>query len=130
MRHGRRAGDAGVATVWAVGLIAALCAATGLLLWFGAATEVRHRAVNAADLSALAAAAHAPMGTDYACGRARWVAERMRVDLTYCALHGWDAVVEVAIRPPAILSDTRPALARARAGPADGGAWAPGPETS
>lgn len=112
------AGDRGAATVWTVGGIAAVLAATVLLVTFGSAVTTRHRAASAADLAALAAASTAASGAGPACGRARWVVERMGAHLAECRLDGWDAVVEVTAEPPIVLGDIGPAHARARAGPA------------
>jgi len=112
--------DRGAATVWTVGGIAAVLAITILLVGFGAAVVTRHRAASAADLAALAAASRAAGGERQACGRARWVSERMGAHLAECRLDGWDALVEVTAEPPIVLGDFGPAHARARAGPVDG----------
>jgi secretion/DNA translocation related TadE-like protein len=107
--------DQGSATVWAVGVIAALAAITGLVVAIGSVTSARHRATSAADLSALAAAAYAPWGEEHACGLARWVSERMAVRLVECRLNGW--VVRVEVR--AAISGLGAITARAGAGPVD-----------
>jgi secretion/DNA translocation related TadE-like protein len=119
-RVGQVSRDRGSASVWAAGAIAALMALVGLVVAVGAAAVTRHRAASAADLAALAAAAHAWSGPEYACGRARWVTDQMQVQLTGCRLDGWDALVEVAARPPDLLVGFGHAAARARAGPAPG----------
>ena len=119
-RVGRASRDRGSASVWAAGAIAALLALVGLVVAVGAAAVTRHRAANAADLAALAAAAHAWSGPEYACGRARWVTDQMRVQLTRCHLDGWDALVEIAAQPPDLLAGFGPATAHARAGPVPG----------
>jgi len=41
----------------------------------------------------------------------------MGVALRSCRLSGWDALVEVAAKPPVVLGEFGPAVARARAGP-------------
>ncbi|HVW45030.1 MAG TPA: Rv3654c family TadE-like protein, partial [Amycolatopsis sp.] len=74
----------------------------------------KHRASDAADLAALAAAGSADRGVDAACERARAVTTRMAVRLVSCRLDGWDALVEVAAAVPGGLGD---ASAHARAGP-------------
>lgn len=110
--------DQGSATVWAAGGIAALLLITGLIVAIGAAAVTRHRASGAADLAALAAAAHATEGEGRACARAGWVAQQMRAHLTSCRLRGWDAEVEITAQPPDLLLGFGQATAHARAGPA------------
>jgi secretion/DNA translocation related TadE-like protein len=113
------AADRGAASVWAaVGVLVVLTVATAVV-WVVAATTTRHRAESAADLAALAAAVLAPDGERSACGRARWVAERMRVELRSCRLAGWDALVEVTAEPSGLFATLGPAAARARAGPVE-----------
>jgi secretion/DNA translocation related TadE-like protein len=109
--------DRGAATVWTAGAIAALLTVTTLVVWLGAAAATRHRAA-AADLAALAAAGAVVDGERVACGKARWVTDRMSVVLHSCRLDGAEARVEVMARPPGVLSGFSPAEARARAGPA------------
>jgi secretion/DNA translocation related TadE-like protein len=106
-------GDSGLATIWAAWAIAALVALGGLVLAIGAVASARHRANSAADLASLAAAAYGLWGEEYACGLARWVAERMSVRLTACQLSGWVVRVEVV----AAVSGLGHVTARARAGP-------------
>ena len=113
----RGANDTGSATVWAAGGMAALLLLVGLVVAVGAAAATRHRASGAADLAALAAAAHATEGEGPACERALWVAQRMRVQLTACRLRGWDAEVEITAQPPDLLVGFGSATAHARAGP-------------
>ncbi|MQA09158.1 MAG: hypothetical protein GEU98_11550 [Pseudonocardiaceae bacterium] len=110
--------DHGFATVWAAGASAALIMVGVLVMWLGTAVVTRHRATGAADLGALAAAGYAASGERYACGRARWVVERMRTRLVSCRLDGWDARVKVTSEPPSALAGFGSANARARAGPA------------
>ena len=106
--------EQGSATVWAAGAIAALLVAAALVLSLGAAVVTRHRATDAADLGALAAAGLADRGVDAACERAREVTARMAARLVSCRLDGWDALIEVAAEVPGGLGD---ASAHARAGP-------------
>lgn len=112
--------DRGAATMWTVSAIAVVTTLMLVVLWIGAAIVTRHRAAGAADLAALAAAGAAPSGERAACDRARWVAERMAVELRSCRLVGWDALVEVVAVPPGVLSEFGSAAARARAGPVTG----------
>ncbi len=109
--------DRGSATVWSAMAMAALVAVAGVVLQLGAAVGARHRAEAAADLGALAAAAHAVEGPDVACAKAAVVTDGMNVVLTSCLLDGWDAVVEVAAAAPAPLAVLGSAHGRARAGP-------------
>ncbi|UQS27665.1 flp pilus-assembly TadE/G-like family protein [Amycolatopsis thermalba] len=104
--------DRGAATVWAACAIAALVVVAGLLWGLGSAAIARHRAGGAADLAALAAAGQVGHGTDLACGRARWVAERMGARVVSCRFEGWDALVEVVVD-----TGLGSAVGRARAGP-------------
>jgi secretion/DNA translocation related TadE-like protein len=107
-------GDRGTATVWAAGAIAALLAVAGLLFALGSVIVTRHRASDAADLAALAAAGQADHGTESACGRARTVVEQMATRLVSCHFEQWDALVEVVAEVPGGLGVT---TAHARAGP-------------
>ena len=109
--------DRGTATVWAAGGIAAFLMIVALVVALGAAAATRHRASGAADLAALAAAAHATEGEGPACARAGWVADTMRARLTACRLRGWDAEVEITAQPPDLLPGFGWAIAHARAGP-------------
>lgn len=109
----------GFATVWVAGMLAAVLIVSSLVLWFGAAVVTRHRASAAADLAALAAAAHFAQGTHKACGRASSVAERMRVHLESCLFRGRDSFVVVSANLPGALGHLGAAGARARAGPVD-----------
>ena len=111
--------DRGVATIWAAGAIAAILVLTMLVVSIGAAAATRHRAESAADLAALAAAGAAVEGERVACEKARWVSDRMGVELRSCRLDGWDARIEVVAVPSGVLSGFGPAKARARAGPVE-----------
>ena len=119
---GEQAGDdsdGGAATIWTVAVIAVvLLFATGILA-IGAATVTRHRVAGAADLAALAAADYAPDGEQAACGRARWVTDRMRVRLDSCHLDGWRALVRTSADPPGPLARLGAATAHAVAGPTE-----------
>ncbi|WP_228714029.1 Rv3654c family TadE-like protein [Prauserella endophytica] len=111
--------DGGSATVWAAGAIAGLLVVAGLLWLLGGAVVTRHRAANAADLAALAAAGHADRGSAEACAHARRIAERMRARIRDCRFDGWDALVVVEAPGAGPLTGFGPATARARAGPVD-----------
>lgn len=102
-----------------VGLIAVLLVLVVLGMGWGAVAVTRHRAASAADLAALAAAAHLPSGERVACERARWVADQMRVELRDCRPQGWEVQVVVAARLPGPFAVIGATSARARAGPAE-----------
>jgi secretion/DNA translocation related TadE-like protein len=104
-----------------VGGIGVVTVTLTALLWFAAAVRTRHQAQSAADLAALAAAGTARAGEGHACDEARWVADKMRVELLSCRLSGWDALVEVLAPPPVELLQFGSAAARARAGPVERG---------
>jgi secretion/DNA translocation related TadE-like protein len=110
--------DRGVATVWAAVAISVLVSIAVCGLQLGEALVTRHHAEAAADLAALAAAAHVLLGEQDACGQARRVTDRMRVTLVSCRTHDWDILVDVAARPPGWLGALGTATAQARAGPA------------
>ena len=110
--------DRGVATVWAAVGIAVLASLAVFGLHLGEALVARHHAESAADLAALAAAAHMVTGEQYACSQARRVTDRMRVALVSCRAENWDVLVDVAAQPPGWLANLGTATARARAGPA------------
>jgi secretion/DNA translocation related TadE-like protein len=111
--------DRGAATV----LSAVVCIALLTVMWLGielcCAVIVRNRAEGTVDLAALAAAAYAPHGEEFACSRAEWVARSMRTPIVSCRLEDWDAQVEVRADPGGILSELGTANVRARAGPAE-----------
>jgi secretion/DNA translocation related TadE-like protein len=111
-------GDRGVATVWAAAGIAVLASVAVFGLHLGEALVARHHAESAADLAALAGAAHLVTGEQYACGQASRVTNRMRVTLVSCRAEGWDMLVDIAVQPRGWLASLGAATARARAGPA------------
>jgi len=118
-RRKRRPADQGSATLWAVGGIAVLFLAAAMVLTVGGVVQTRHRATSAADLAALAAAVGVADGDTGACGRAAWVADRMRVRLTGCRLVGWNAQVEVSAALPDALGGFGQVTAHSMAGPGD-----------
>jgi secretion/DNA translocation related TadE-like protein len=109
--------DRGVATVWAAVGIAVLASMAVFGLHLGEALVARHHAESAADLAALAAAAHMVAGEQYACAQARRVTDRMRAALASCRADGWNVLVAVAVQPPGWLANLGAATAYARAGP-------------
>jgi len=121
MVAGRRAsavdGERGSATVVGLGAVLALLTVFAIALQLGAAVITRHRAEAAADLAALAAAAHAVGGEPAACASAGRVTDRMAVRMVSCELRGWDAIVRVEAAPPGLLARFGVARATARAGP-------------
>lgn len=110
--------DRGSATVWAVGVIAALLVLGTAGIDLASAVRARHIAEAAADLAALAAAGRSSEGAEGACAIARTGAERNGAVLRDCRLDGWDAVVLVEVSRGWTLVGRGPAGAAARAGPA------------
>ncbi len=113
------ADDRGVATVWTAAIVAVLICVAVFALWIGSAITTRHRTETAADLAALAAAAHAMDGPVTACEQARRVTTRMAMTLLTCRWEKGDALVEVRSEQSGQLSTFGSADARARAGPVD-----------
>lgn len=111
------ADDRGAATVWSAGVIAVLVSVAVFGMHLGAAMVARHHAESAADLAALAGAAQAATGEQYACTQARRITDRMRVQLASCRLRDWDVLVEISAQPPGWLGSLGAATAQARAGP-------------
>ena len=111
--------ERGSTTVLMPAVIAVLMVLVVLGIHLGGAVLTRHRVAAAADLAALAAAGWAVAGTEEACGRARWVVERMGATLTACRIAGWQSYVEATARPPGWAALSGTANAHARAGPAE-----------
>jgi secretion/DNA translocation related TadE-like protein len=110
------ADDGGSATVFGVAALAVVVVLVVFGVQLGGVVVRRHEVEAAADLAALAAAAHLPDGVAVACDRARWVVERMGERLTGCAVSGWEVIVAVeGVVPLFGVVDVR-----ARAGPAEG----------
>ena len=114
---GRHADD-GFATIWAAGAVLVLVALFAFGMHLAAATSARHRAEAAADLAALAAAAHTVDGEPVACAYAVRVVRGMNARLASCRVSGWEAFVEVTVEPALRLPGGDAAGGRARAGPA------------
>jgi secretion/DNA translocation related TadE-like protein len=110
--------DSGFATVWAAGAVLVLVALLAFGMHLAAAASGRHRAEAAADLAALAAAAHALDGEPVACAYAVRVVRGMHARLVSCRLSGWEAFVQVSVIPALRLPGGAEAGGRARAGPA------------
>ena len=108
--------DAGFATVWAASAVMVLVALLVFGMHLAAATSGRHRAEAAADLGALAGAAHAVDGEPVACAYTARVVREMAARLVSCRVSGWEVLVTVEVWPG--ISLTGPARGRARAGPA------------
>ncbi|MCW2599064.1 MAG: hypothetical protein JWM02_893 [Frankiales bacterium] len=109
--------DEGFVAVAMAGLVLLLVSVSAVVACLGAVAVARHRAATAADLAALAAAGHALEGAATACAVASRVAERQGARIQACQLEGWDAVVDVTVRPPGRIGALGVARARARAGP-------------
>jgi secretion/DNA translocation related TadE-like protein len=97
-------------------MVAVLLVVTGAAGYLGAAVVARHQAQAAADLAALAAAAHLPAGPQSACAQADAVVRAMRAQPTDCAVDDLDVVVTVEVA--LAVSRWGSATAAARAGPA------------
>jgi secretion/DNA translocation related TadE-like protein len=107
-------------TIWTAALTGLIWLACSGALLYGAAVTGRHRVETAADLAALAAAAHVPDGEPGACAEAASIAARNGGTLRACRVAGAD--VEVAVSAPIRLGrfGVRTATALARAGPVAG----------
>ena len=109
-----RSPDRGAASVWLLGIAAAVVAFAALVAVSAGVLVARHRARAAADLAALAGAAQAPLGEAVACGRAATVAGAQHATVVSCELKGLDLVVTVGV--PGVAGSRR-ITAAARAGP-------------
>lgn len=113
----RSTGEHGFVTVAVTGLIAVLLSVTGAVALLGGVAVARHRAAAAADLAALAAAAHVLDGPTAACRAAAVVAAAHRARVSACELRGEDVTIEVTVRPTGPLGRWGSARGVARAGP-------------
>jgi secretion/DNA translocation related TadE-like protein len=113
--------DRGSATilVLAFGLVFVAAGVAGAAV--GAARIGRHQAQVAADLGALAGAAHAIEGQAAACGLAARYVEANGGRLAGCQVDGLDVVVDVELTVDLPLGFPRQAHAAARAGPLSSG---------
>ena len=109
-------GSAGLLVVWVSAVVMAVT--TAALVW-GAALAARHRAAQAADLAALAAARDAASVTGRPCPAAERVARHTGAVVRVCdLLPDGSVLVVVELAVPGVLPglDMPPARARARAG--------------
>lgn len=113
-------GERGSASIWVVCCCALLLVVALASVLRTTAVLVRHRAEAAADLAALAAASHAGDGEAAACAHGARVAHGMSARLVSCRLAGWEAAVEIEVRPSLALGSWGVAHGRARAGPVTG----------
>lgn len=104
-----------MASVWVAVAATAFCMVFAAVLAMGQAVVARHRAGGAADLAALAAADHALLGQEAACGLARRVAAAQQAAVARCAVVG--EIAEVAAEARAGPYRVR---VRSRAGPPEG----------
>lgn len=109
--------DRGSMTVWVAAVLALIGLSVGVALAYGTAVIGRHRAETAADLAALAAAAHVPDGPTAACRTAATVATRNGSAVRTCRVAGTD--VEVVVYRVVDLAGLgqHTVVVRARAGP-------------
>jgi secretion/DNA translocation related TadE-like protein len=121
--------DRGVATVWAAMAVAVLMAMAGFGVDLGAAVVARHRVEAAADLAALAAAAHAVDGQPVACAHGDRVAKAMAVWLSSCRVVGQEVFVELEVHATIPLVTGGDVRGRAHAGPVTSGPVAMKPGT-
>ncbi|MFS1301030.1 Rv3654c family TadE-like protein [Streptosporangium longisporum] len=114
----RKGGDRGSATIWTVALMALVFAVAMAVAFAGTARVARHRAQGAADLSALAAARLAFVGSDRSCAEAASIATKNGSAVTRCSV-GDDGIVEIEVAMKVVLPLKGRVVmaARARAGP-------------
>ncbi|MEV6494384.1 Rv3654c family TadE-like protein [Actinoplanes sp. NPDC051633] len=112
--RGSGSGERGAASilVLAIGLVLVAAGMAGAAV--GAARVGRHEARTAADLGALAGAAHVIEGPAVACATAERLVTANGAVLISCAVRDLDLVVRVERDVPGL---PRPARAAARAGP-------------
>ncbi|MER7455658.1 Rv3654c family TadE-like protein [Micromonospora sp. NPDC126480] len=112
--------DRGGATILllAVGIAFVVFGTAGAAV--GAARVARQQAGVAADLGALAGAAHAALGAPTACATAGMIVAANGGRLVDCRLDGLDVLVTAEVVVAPLPGLTRIATARARAGPLRG----------
>jgi secretion/DNA translocation related TadE-like protein len=116
---GRKAGDRGSGTLWVLAILGVVWFVATVAMMVGGVRAARHRAFAAADLAALAAAAHANDGSTRACGLAARIARGSGGLMRRCRLHGRIADVWVTSDVHLGLRLGRLTVnARSRAGPA------------
>ncbi|MFF4413795.1 Rv3654c family TadE-like protein [Streptosporangium sp. NPDC001559] len=112
----RRGEDRGGATIWMAGFMTLALTVMAAIMFAGTVRVARHRAMSAADLSALAAARLAFADPRRACAQAASLAQNNGVRLTRCSVNGHgvaDVQVTVRLRLPAFGPQTVTAVARA-----------------
>ena len=115
---GKRWRGAGVATIWAVGLMALVFVVAAAIVLAGTARVARHRVRSAADLSALAAARLALADPERGCAEAFSLAVGNGARLVRCSTDGYGiADVQVVLRLSLPVLGDRKITAAARAGP-------------
>jgi secretion/DNA translocation related TadE-like protein len=114
--------DRGSVTIWAVALAGLIWLGASAAALYGSAVVGRHRVETAADLAALATAAHVIDGTKDACSAGARVAVVNGATMRGCLIVGDD--VEVTVSRRVILGGIGAftSVARARAGPVQDGA--------
>jgi secretion/DNA translocation related TadE-like protein len=110
--------DRGSGTLWMLALIGLVWSVAVMAMTVGGVRAARHRAYAAADLAALAAAAHAMDGARSACRLAGVIARDSGGRLRRCVLRGRvsEVVVTSDVRTVVPLGRLA-ATGRARAGP-------------
>ena len=122
----RTESDWGAGTVLTIVLAPIALIGIAMLWVFVDLATLRTRAAGAADLAALAAAAHLPTDPNSACAVAADVARRNEATLEACRVDGVDVVVTVAVASSGIAArmaswvgvDLPPVRQQARAGSA------------
>ncbi|MDA0636671.1 flp pilus-assembly TadE/G-like family protein [Nonomuraea sp. MCN248] len=109
--------DRGSATLWGVALMGLLMTLALAFATAGSVRVARHRAHDAADLSALAAAELALVDPEGACARAATLARQNGAALSSCAITGAVADVRTSLTIPLPGLGPRTVTGRARAGP-------------
>ncbi|ETK34428.1 Rv3654c family TadE-like protein [Microbispora sp. ATCC PTA-5024] len=109
--------DRGAATIWMVALMAMIWMSAMVVVHVGVARVARHRAQNAADLSALAAASWAIARPEDACEHAGDIAAANGAEVVSCAVSGGVADVSTTVPFTAPTLGRRVATGVARAGP-------------
>lgn len=128
VQRSRRHDDRGSGTIWAVAMIGLVWSAGTVAIAVGGVRAARHRVYAAADMAALAAAANAAGGPQYACGLAARVARASGGQLRRCVVRARRSQVTVtsAVRLGYPFGSLV-VIGRARAGPGGPGDPA-GPE--
>ena len=110
--------ERGSASLYGVALMAVLLTVCQALAWMGGVVVAHRRAQAAADLAALAGAAHpgsAHPGS--ACGAADSVARSNGAEVVSCRQESAEVWLEVRVRAPTLAGRRPTVTARAHAGP-------------